>query len=60
SLHNLARKYALALEAITLQTRHVVDKLNDAGHSIHALYLSGSQAQNAALMRLLSNVCNMP
>jgi len=24
------------------------------------LYLSGSQAQNAELMRLLANVCNMP
>ncbi|KAH9986788.1 Pentulose kinase [Russula vinacea] len=60
SLQDLARKYALALEAIALQTRHIVEKLNDAGHSIRALYLSGSQAQNAALMRLLANVCNMP
>jgi len=60
SLHDLARKYALALEAIALQTRHIVDKLNDAGHSIRALYLSGSQAQNSALMRLLANTCNMP
>lgn len=50
----------MALEAIALQTRHIVDKLNDAGHSIHALYLSGSQAQNGALMRLLANACNMP
>ena len=60
SLHDLARKYALALEAIALQTRHIVDKLNNAGHSIRALYLSGSQAQNAALMRLFANTCNMP
>ncbi|KAH9995192.1 Pentulose kinase [Russula compacta] len=60
SLHDLARKYALALEAIALQTRHIVDKLNEAGHSIRALYLSGSQAQNTALMRLLANSCNMP
>ncbi|KAI0301961.1 Pentulose kinase [Multifurca ochricompacta] len=60
SLHDLARKYALALEAIALQTRHIIDKLNAAGHSIRALYLSGSQAQNVALMRLLANTCNMP
>jgi ribulose kinase len=59
-LDDLARKYAAALEAIALQTRHIVDKLNDAGHSIRALYLSGSQAQNTALMGLLANVCNMP
>jgi len=50
----------LTLEAIALQTRHIVDKLNDAGHSIRALYLSGSQTQNAALMCLLANACNMP
>ncbi|KAI9507189.1 Pentulose kinase [Russula earlei] len=60
SLHDLARKYALTLEAIALQTRHIVNKLNDAGHSIRALYLSGSQAQNVELMRLLANACNMP
>ncbi|KAI9466579.1 Pentulose kinase [Lactarius psammicola] len=60
SLHDLARKYALALEAVTLQTRHIIDGLNNAGHSIRALYLSGSQAQNATLMRLLANTCNMP
>jgi ribulose kinase len=60
SLQDLARKYALALEAIALQTRHIIDKLNNSGHSIRALYLSGSQAQNGALMRLLANTCNMP
>ncbi|KAH9040591.1 Pentulose kinase [Lactarius hengduanensis] len=60
SLHDLARKYALALEAVTLQTRHIIDELNNAGHSIRELYLSGSQAQNATLMRLLANTCNMP
>ncbi|KAF8259141.1 Pentulose kinase [Lactarius quietus] len=60
SLHDLARKYALALEAVTLQTRHIIDGLNNAGHSVRALYLSGSQAQNMALMRLLANTCNMP
>ena len=59
-MHDLARKYALALEAITLQTRHIIDELNNAGHSIRTLHLSGSQAQNAELMRLLANTCNMP
>ncbi|KAI9448461.1 Pentulose kinase [Lactarius indigo] len=40
-------------------TRHIIDVLNSAGHSIHELYLSGSQAQNTTLMRLLANTCNM-
>ncbi|KAI0269443.1 Pentulose kinase [Gloeopeniophorella convolvens] len=60
SLHDLARKYALALEAIALQTRHIIDTLNGAGHAVRALYLSGSQAQNGALMRLFADTCAVP
>ncbi|KAA1465926.1 Pentulose kinase [Dentipellis sp. KUC8613] len=60
SLHDLARKYALTLEAIALQTRHIVDALNTAGHTINTIYMSGSQAQNRAMMRLFANACHMP
>ena len=59
-LHDLAPKYMLTLETIALQTRHIIDKLNDARQSIRTLYLSGSQMQNVVLMCQLANVCNMP
>ncbi|KAI0319179.1 Pentulose kinase [Amylostereum chailletii] len=59
-LHDLARKYALTLEAIALQTRHIVDSLNNAGHAITTLYMSGSQAQNSALMQWFADACRMP
>lgn len=60
TLSDLARKFHLTLEAIALQTRHIVDEMNANGHQITSIYMSGSQAKNAALMSLLANCCNMP
>ncbi|KAI0052638.1 Pentulose kinase [Auriscalpium vulgare] len=60
SLQDLARKYALTLEAVSLQTRHILDALNGAGHSITSIYMSGSQAQNAALTQLFADACEVP
>lgn len=60
TLSDLARKFNLTLEAIALQTRHIVDSMNAAGHAITAIYMSGGQAKNAALMQLLADCCGMP
>ena len=60
SLHDLARKFHLTLEALALQTRHIVDTMNRSGHEIRALYMSGGQAKNAMLMQLFANTCSMP
>ncbi|KAJ7283355.1 Pentulose kinase [Mycena rebaudengoi] len=57
---DLARKYHLTLEAIALQTRHIIDTLNAAGHDIKTICVSGGQARNAALMALLADVCGVP
>ena len=60
SLINLAKHYHATLLAIALQTRHIVDTLNKAGHKITSIYMSGGQAKNAELMQLFANVCSMP
>lgn len=60
SLHDLARKFHLTLESIALQTRHIVDSMNDAGHKITALYMSGGQAKNTKLMQLFADVVGCP
>ncbi|CCM03980.1 uncharacterized protein FIBRA_06136 [Fibroporia radiculosa] len=60
TLGDLARKYNLTMEAIALQTRHIVDEMNAQGHEITAIYMSGGQAKNTALMRLFANTCGMP
>ncbi|KZT12662.1 Pentulose kinase [Laetiporus sulphureus 93-53] len=59
-LGDLARKFNLTLEAIALQTRHIVDEMNAKGHAITAIYMSGGQAKNLMLMRLFANTCSMP
>ncbi|KAG5645270.1 hypothetical protein DXG03_006572 [Asterophora parasitica] len=59
-LYDLAFKYNATLEAIALQTRHIVDTLNTAGHNIKSIYMSGGQAKNLALMRLFANTCGVP
>lgn len=60
SLSDLARKFNITLEAIALQTRHILDEMNGKGHAITAIYMSGSQAKNSALMQLLANTCGVP
>ncbi|KAF7301626.1 hypothetical protein MIND_00728100 [Mycena indigotica] len=57
SLTDLARRYYLALQAIALQTRHIIDTLESAGHNVQLIALSGGQAVNAALVSLLANTC---
>ncbi|CAO1614319.1 unnamed protein product [Parajaminaea phylloscopi] len=56
---DLALKYLATLEAIALQTRQIVEKMNAKGHEINAIYMSGSQAKNATLMQLLADGCNV-
>jgi len=60
SLADLALKFNVTLEAIALQTRHIVDTLNANGHSIREIYISGGQAKNAPLVQLLADVCGIP
>lgn len=60
SLHDLARKFHLTLESIALQTKHIVDSMNTAGHKITELYMSGGQAKNAKLMQLFADVVGCP
>lgn len=60
SLDDLAAKFSVTLEAIALQTRHIVETMNGKGHCIDSIYMSGSQAKNAPLMSLLATVLDMP
>ncbi|WFD24352.1 hypothetical protein MEQU1_003051 [Malassezia equina] len=57
---DLARKYILTLEAIALQTKHIVDEMNASGHRIEAIYLSGGgQARNRIYAQLVADVCGL-
>ncbi|KZF22711.1 Pentulose kinase [Xylona heveae TC161] len=60
SLDGLALNYYGVLEFIALQTRHIVEAMNDAGHTLNSIFMSGSQCQNDILMDLVATACNMP
>lgn len=60
SVEGLAIHYYGTLEFIALQTRQIVDTMNESGHQISVIFISGSQCQNDILVNLISSACNMP
>lgn len=60
SVDGLAVHYYGTLEFIALQTRQIVDAMNDSGHQISLVFMSGSQCQNDILVSLIASACNMP
>ena len=60
SMDDLALKFNVTLEAIALQTRHIVETLNAKGHSVQEICISGRQAKNAPLVQLLADACGIP
>ncbi|KAJ5193577.1 hypothetical protein N7449_009719 [Penicillium cf. viridicatum] len=60
SIETLAIHYYGTLEFIALQTKQIVDTMNDSGHHITPIFMSGSQCQNEILVNLIASACNMP
>jgi ribulose kinase len=60
SLKNLVIHYYGAVEFLALQTRQIIWEMNNAGHSIASIFMSGSQCQNETLVSLIATACNMP
>lgn len=60
SVDSLSIYYYATLEFIALQTKQIVDSLNDAGHNINSIFMSGSQCQNEILVKLIASACNIP
>jgi glycerol kinase len=48
------------MEAIALQTRHIIEEMNSKGHKINTIYMSGGQASNIPLMQLFADICEIP
>lgn len=60
SLDGLAIYYYATMEFIAMQTRHIIETMNKAGHAIKSIFMSGSQCQNKILMDLIATSCDMP
>jgi FGGY-family pentulose kinase len=60
STDNMALWYYATMEFIAMQTRQIVEEMNNAGHELTSIFMSGSQCQNPVLMDLMATICNMP
>lgn len=60
SIDGLALHYYGAMEFIALQTHQIVQTMNQAGHQINSIFMSGTQCQNKILMHLIASACSMP
>ncbi|KIW08015.1 hypothetical protein, variant [Verruconis gallopava] len=60
SIDGLALYYYGTLESIALQTRQIIERMNESGHQISSIFMSGSQCQNDILMSLIASACNVP
>lgn len=60
TLDGLALYYYATMEFIALQTRQIVTTMNESGHKISSIFMSGSQCQNSILMDLIATACDMP
>lgn len=60
SLDGLALYYYGTMEFIALQTLQIITAMNESGHKITSIFMSGSQCQNNVLMSLISTACDMP
>jgi ribulose kinase len=54
NLDTLAFQYYAAIEAIGLQTNHIITSLNDAGHQIKSIFMSGGQCKNKLLTKTIA------
>lgn len=53
SIESLALLYLASCEFIALQTKHIIDTMVGAGHTIKTIYMSGSQVNNELLVELM-------
>jgi D-ribulokinase len=60
SVDSLALLYYGAMEFISLQTRQIIERMNESGHVIQSIFMSGSLCQNDILMDLMATACGMP
>jgi FGGY-family pentulose kinase len=56
SVDDLAVKYLATLQAISCQTRHIIDSLNACGYTIDTLCLSGGLCKNPIFVQLHADI----
>ncbi|KNE58897.1 FGGY-family pentulose kinase [Allomyces macrogynus ATCC 38327] len=59
SVHSLALLYLATTQALALQTRHIIDEANTAGHDLRRICMSGGLAQNAVYVQVHADVTRL-
>ncbi|KNE71617.1 FGGY-family pentulose kinase [Allomyces macrogynus ATCC 38327] len=59
SVHSLALLYLATTQALALQTRHIIDAANTAGHDLRRICMSGGLAQNAVYVQVHADVTRL-
>ncbi|KAG7193701.1 uncharacterized protein KQ657_000388 [Scheffersomyces spartinae] len=60
TVNALAILYFGACEFIAQQTRQIVEEMEESGHKISCIFMSGGQCRNGLLMRLLADCTGLP
>lgn len=60
SLNDLAKQYLGVLEFVCQQQRQIIEAMNNRGHEITTIYLSGGQCRNKVLTELMATCAGMP
>ncbi|KAJ8653985.1 hypothetical protein O0I10_010321 [Lichtheimia ornata] len=56
SINDLATRYLATLQAISCQTRHIIESLNAQGYKINTLCLSGGLCKNPIFVKLHADI----
>ncbi|KAJ3124905.1 hypothetical protein HK098_000732 [Nowakowskiella sp. JEL0407] len=56
---SLAVLYLAAMQALAYETKYIVDTMNEAGHQISEIVISGGMSKNTLLVQIFSDVLGM-
>ncbi|XP_006862548.1 PREDICTED: FGGY carbohydrate kinase domain-containing protein-like isoform X1 [Chrysochloris asiatica] len=59
-LDNLAILYLATVQAIAFGTRHIIEAMEAAGHSISTLFLCGGLSKNSLFVQMHADITGMP
>ncbi|XP_041359410.1 FGGY carbohydrate kinase domain-containing protein-like isoform X2 [Gigantopelta aegis] len=60
SVESLALLYLATVQALAYGTRHILDKMNDSGHKISAVYICGGLRKNELFVKTNADVIGLP
>lgn len=60
NLKDLATQYLASIQALAYGTRHIIDEMKKAGHSVEIIYMCGGLSKNYLYVETHANVLGLP